>query len=1073
MARHRGRGRRCVFESLENRRLLAGDVTARIVKGDLVITGDKLDNGITIVGGATAGTVVVTGINAGGSATNVNGTTNGAVTLTGFTGDLKIKMKAGNDVVTISDLEIAGKAKIKLGKGNDTLSLESVEVAEKAKIKGRRGDDEVTIEDSTFTKLEVSLSKGDDLLSISDTTVSEKTRLKGGRGTNTFENSDDNTFADLKLKRFDEEPVTSQRLTLAISGAASINEGAVYTLSLSASGDDAASISKWTINWGDGTSAQVVNGNPTSVTHTFAEGPNSFSIRATATTPEGTSAAGNEVAVTVGNVSPAVALNAVTAIVENGTATLTGSYTDIGLLDAHTMTVNWGDVNNTTNSVFAIGATGALTGSPTFTSTSGDGAVLTVTSFNTTTGVVNFSVQHKYVDDGLAGTLQTPGNNTTSDASTIAVTVTDDDSNNGGSSTSVTVSNAAPTVGTLAASAVQENGSTTLTGSFTDVGLRDLHGVTINWGDPNNSANSQFVLSAVGSLTVGQLFASGTEDDDTVLTITSVNPTTGQVGFSVQHQYADDGTAPGNATTSDSSTITVTVNDDDGQSASSTTAVTVSNVAPTLSDLSPATQTINEGTVATVTTTITDPGTRDVFTVTVNWQDGATDTITLGTSSSNGTAGGTTYVWLATLRQLAVSHRYLDGAATQDNRTVTMGVRDDDNIATLAPTKTATVTVNNVAPSLAISGPTSVTENTSSSWTLGAVVEPGTDTVASYVVNWGDGNTSNFTAAEIATASRVISHTYADGPNNYTISVSLIDEDGTHTAAGTLNVAVTNVAPTLALSGAANANEGSLYTLTLSSTDAPADTITKWTINWGDNTGEEVVNGDPTSATHTYADNGNYTISATATDEDGTHTAGNTVNVAVQNVVPALAISGAASVNEGSLYTLNLLSTDSGADTISKWTINWGDGTGEEVVNGDPTTASHTYLDDGNYTISATATDEDGTFAAGNNVEVAVQKVAPTLALTGPTNVVENTSNNWTLGEVVDPGADNVSNYIIHWGDGNTDNFTAVDIADTSGVVSHTYAATNSYTISVDLVDEDGTYISVTTLNVTVSTTVN
>ena len=82
-------------------------------------------------------------------------------------------------------------------------------------------------------------------------------------------------------------------------------------------------------------------------------------------------------------------------------------------------------------------------------------------------------------------------------------------------------------------------------------------------------------------------------------------------------------------------------------------------------------------------------------------------------------------------------------------------------------------------------------------------------------------------------------------------------------------------------------------------------------------------------------------------------------------------------------------------------------------------------------------------------------------------------SNDWTLGEVVDPGADNVSNYIIHWGDGNTDNFTVLDIADMSGVMSHTYAVADSYTISVDLIDEDGTYLSVTTLNVTVNTNVS
>ena len=108
--------------------------------------------------------------------------------------------------------------------------------------------------------------------------------------------------------------------------------------------------------------------------------------------------------VTVNNVAPVVGLNAVPSINENGTATLTGSYTDIGLQDAHQLTVNWGDPNNGANSVFNIPATSTLSGTPTFTSTGADTTtILTITSFNATTGLVTFSVQHQYLDDGLAG----------------------------------------------------------------------------------------------------------------------------------------------------------------------------------------------------------------------------------------------------------------------------------------------------------------------------------------------------------------------------------------------------------------------------------------------------------------------------------------------------------------------------------------------------------------------------------------------------------------------------------------------------------------------------------------------
>ncbi len=155
----------------------------------------------------------------------------------------------------------------------------------------------------------------------------------------------------------------------------------------------------------------------------------------------------------------------------------------------------------------------------------------------------------------------------------------------------------------------------------------------------------------------------------------------------------------------------------------------------------------------------------------------------------------------------------------------------------------------------------------------------------------------------------------------------------------------------------------------------------------------QTVTGNPASVTHTYADGtAHYTISATATDEDGTYAAGNTVAVTVNNVAPTLAISGRSSVNEGSTYTLNLSSSDPGADTISQWTINWGDGT--QVVTGHPASVTHVYADGNStshYTISATATDEDGTYAAGNTVAVNVVNVAPTVNTGGPYQTFDDT----------------------------------------------------------------------------------
>ena len=73
------------------------------------------------------------------------------------------------------------------------------------------------------------------------------------------------------------------------------------------------------------------------------------------------------------------------------------------------------------------------------------------------------------------------------------------------------------------------------------------------------------------------------------------------------------------------------------------------------------------------------------------------------------------------------------------------------------------------------------------------------------------------------------------------------------------------------------------------------------------------MTGNPASVTHTYADGpNNYAISATATDEDGTYAAGNTVAVTVQQCGADAGDQRRGDVNEGATYTLNLSSVRSG-----------------------------------------------------------------------------------------------------------------------------------------------------------------
>ncbi len=167
------------------------------------------------------------------------------------------------------------------------------------------------------------------------------------------------------------------------------------------------------------------------------------------------------------------------------------------------------------------------------------------------------------------------------------------------------------------------------------------------------------------------------------------------------------------------------------------------------------------------------------------------------------------------------------------------------------------------------------TEGSPYTLTLNPVVDPGDDEVTSYTVHWGDGQSNTYTAADVAAANRQVTHIYADDASSVTITLDVTDEDDTYTGVSSKTIAVKNVAPYLTIGGSGLVNEGLAYVLNLSASDPGDDTITSWTINWGDGN-TQTVSGDPSSVAHVYADDGDYSITATATDEDGTYATGGT-----------------------------------------------------------------------------------------------------------------------------------------------------------------------------------------------------
>ena len=238
------------------------------------------------------------------------------------------------------------------------------------------------------------------------------------------------------------------------------------------------------------------------------------------------------------NDMPGVSNLSGTDVPEQGTTVLTGTITEQDGGDDLTVTIDWDDPNalfpTTTYSIGNIEdlATALAAGGP-VTFVGSDGTLIEITGVDLTTREINFKANHLYPNDG-----PNPGNGTMVDVSQIEVTVDDGQGGVAEGSTDITVTNISPTNEIDPIPFVERFEPVIVTGSYTDPGP-DAQTVTIDWNDPHQPDDATFDLPAAGDLVVGQQFTSST--DGAILTITGVDPVTGEVSFSVEHIYPEDG----------------------------------------------------------------------------------------------------------------------------------------------------------------------------------------------------------------------------------------------------------------------------------------------------------------------------------------------------------------------------------------------------------------------------------------------------------------------------------------------------------------------------------------------------
>jgi hypothetical protein len=851
--------------------------------------------------------------------------------------------------------------------------------------------------------------------------------------------------------------------------------------------------------------------------------------------------------VTVSNVAPSLTLNPVAPVNENGVATLSGTIADPGTSDTFTLTLNWGDPlspNNDQTLTFGPSASGTLaftvthqylddnpSGTPSDTYiigaaiTDDDGATGTSSSLALTSVTGEFS--NTDFDNATSAaftprvatqlTFSGPGF-AHSHSGTVALSVDVHDAGTGlwvsvysqtlssgaqfnfnglsvnfasrtidqvrltsnpgqgntyhswggttinviaNPSEAVAVANVAPTVALAPVGFVNEGGTATVAGTITDPGTLDPHMVTISWGD----GSPNMVLSLAAGVT----------------TFSGVN-----------HQYLDDGPSPGNGTASDNYAISVRVTDDDGGTGSSSTTITVQNVAPASVVLSGAS--INENGVATVAGSFADPGTQDRHTVVVNWGPGETPT---------------TLALLFGARDFILVHQYLDdnpsGTAT-DAYPVSVSVLDDDGGVGTAAT---TVTVQNVAPASVVLSGASIRENGVAT-VAGSFTDPGTLDVHTIVLNWGPGETPTTATLSVGQRDFTLTHQYLDDnptgtPADVFAIAATISDDDAGAGTATASVTVANVAPTVVLNPVAAISENGVATLSGVIADpGTADSFTL-AINWGDPLSPDNVQAITFTAsatgsqaftlTHQYTDDNPtgtpadvYTIAVTVTDDDTGSDSAATI-VTVNNVAPASVVLSGASIGENGVATVSGSFTDPGTLDVHTVVLDWGlaetPTTVTLAVGQRDFTLTHQYLDDNPtgtpsdvYAISATVTDDDGGTGVAS-ASATVANVAPAVVLNAVAAISENGMATLT-GTITDPGTQDSFTLSVNWGDplspNNAETYTFAPSASGSQAftLTHQYkddnpsgSASDTYAIAVTVTDDDtglgtaGTSVSV------------
>jgi len=495
------------------------------------------------------------------------------------------------------------------------------------------------------------------------------------------------------------------------------------------------------------------------------------------------------------------------------------------------------------------------------------------------------------------------------------------------------------------------------------------------------------------------VFFSGSFNDPGVLDTHTIEWNFGD-GFIVlgslnpSHVYEDNGIY----------TAILTIMDNDGGVSSDDVIIEVKNANPIVD--AGEDQKVDEGELVSFIGSYSDPGSLDTHSIEWDFGDGEF-------------AYGT----------LTPTHVYSDNGLF----IVTLNILDNDGGLGF---DNVIIEVDNVAPSVDAGEDLTCNEGDNLVF-IGSYTDPGI--LDSHSIEWdfGDG--------EFAYGSLTPNHIYKDN-GIYTITLTVSDGDG-GIGIDYLTVIVNNVAPKVISGDDQIINEGDIVNFEGDFSDPGI--LDTHTIEW--NFGDGDFAYGTLTPTHTYNDNGIYSVTLTITDNDGGFDS-DSLSISVENIAPMVNAGENINMDEGESTDFHGSFSDPGI--LDTHNIEWNFGDGHfsyGVLN-----PSHTYFDNGVYTAILTVTDDDG----GKNSDsllVNVNNVNPSLNVIEDQSILEGNSCTFDLLSFTDAGILDTHSSIIDWGDGAIDT-GIITKSDQSWIVTgtHVYGDNGIYSVLISVNDDDG-----------------